>query len=75
MQKALLFALLQPNAEMKALQDAGDFTRLMVVQEELKSAPFGDVWDEYCRVCGAPDDGSWFLESERYEKEELSKRK
>ena len=29
-QKALLFALLQPNDELKAMQDRGDFTKLMV---------------------------------------------
>ena len=46
-QKALLFALLQPNEALKALQDGGDFTGLMVMQEELKTLPFGEVWDEY----------------------------
>ena len=46
-QKALLFALLQPNGKLKALQDANDMTALMVLQEELKTAPFGDVWNEY----------------------------
>ena len=47
LQKALLFALLQPNDDLKALQDAGDFTELMVQQEALKTLPFGEVWDEY----------------------------
>ena len=73
-QKALLFALLQPNTELTALQDAGNFTRLMVLQEELKTLPFGDVWDEYCRICGKPVDGAWFGEIERYEKETLEAR-
>ena len=45
-QKALLFALLQP-ANLKELQDASDFTALMVRQEALKTAPFGDVWEEF----------------------------
>ncbi len=75
MQKALLFALLQPNDELKALQDGGNFTKLMVAQEELKTLPFGEVWDEYCRVCGKPMDGEWFSEVERYEKEVLEARK
>ncbi len=34
LQKALLFALLQPGALFKRLQDEGDFTRLMVEQEK-----------------------------------------
>jgi len=48
MQKALLYALLCPNEEMKALQDAGNNSRLMVLNEEIKTLPFGDVWEEYC---------------------------
>lgn len=74
LQKALLFALLQPNAEEKRLQDEGDFTTLMVLQEELKTAPFGDVWDEYCRRQGKPVDGEWLPEIRKYEADVLSKR-
>ena len=72
-QKALLFALLEP-ACLKELQNSGNFTKLMAVQEELKTLPFGEVWNEYCKVCGAPADGKWFSEVERYESEVLSKR-
>lgn len=74
LQKALLFALLQPNGELKALQDRDDWTKLMVTQEELKTAPFGEVWDEYCRRCGAPADGEWFHTVEQYEADVLEKR-
>lgn len=71
-QKALLFALVTPD--MKSLQDGGRFTELMVRREEIKTMPFGEVWDEYCRRCGAPVEGEWFQEVERYEAEVLSKR-
>ncbi|MCR5808998.1 MAG: L-rhamnose isomerase [Clostridiales bacterium] len=64
LQKALLFALLTPHGKLKELQDAGDFTRLMVVREELKTLPFGEVWKEYCARCGRPVDGEWFREIE-----------
>ena len=74
LQKALLFALLQPNEELKALQDSGDLTKLMVLQEEMKILPFGEIWDEYCRRCGKPADGEWFTEIETYEKEVLEAR-
>ena len=73
-QKALLFALLQPEDELRKLQDEQNFTKLMAVQEELKVLPFGDIWDEYLRVCGKPADGEWLPEVERYEREVLSKR-
>lgn len=46
-QKALLNALLQPKDALKALQNDGRLTELMVLQEELKTAPFGDIWNEY----------------------------
>ena len=74
LQKALLYALLQPVQEMKDLQDRGEFTRLLVLQEEMKTLPFGEVWDEYCRSCGKPADGEWFPLAEEYERKVLSKR-
>ena len=63
-QKALLMALLTPNEQLKALQDGDRFTELMVRQEELKTMPFGEIWDECCRRCGAPVDGNGFEASE-----------
>ena len=74
LQKALLFGLLQPNAELTKLQNEGNWTKLMVMQEELKTMPFGEIWDEYCRRCGKPEDGKWFSEIEKYEAEVLSAR-
>ncbi len=74
MQKALLYALLLPNAKMKALQDAGDFTEKLMLDEEMKTYPFGDVWEEYCRQSGVPSDESWYAEIKQYEKDVLSKR-
>ena len=70
-QKALLMALLAPHETLKKLQDEGDFTTLMVMQEELKTLPFGEIWAEYCRVCGAPQDGEWLPVVKQYEKDVL----
>ncbi len=58
-QKALLMALLTPNADHAELQDKQDFSRLMVLAEEMKTLPFGEIWNEYCRRCNAPADGEW----------------
>lgn len=71
-QKALLYALLEPSAMMKELQDNGEFTCLMTVSEELKTMPFGDIWNEYLRQTGVAAD--YYPEIEKYEKEVLSKR-
>ena len=54
--KALLYALLEPSAELKKLQESGDFTSLMVAFEEQKTMPFGDVWNEYLRRENTPED-------------------
>lgn len=73
-QKALLMAMVTPNAELKALQDEANFTKLMVMQEEMKTLPFGDIWAEYCKECGVAADTSWYDEIMKYEKDVLSKR-
>jgi L-rhamnose isomerase len=75
MQKALLYALLLPHQYMKELQDSTRFTELMALSEELKTCPFGDVWDEYCRRQQVPLGMSWFNEIKKYEAEVLSQRK
>lgn len=73
-QKALLNALLTPNEELKKLQDENRFTELMVMQDETKTMPFGDVWKEYCEQCGVPGDREWMDDVKTYEEEVLSKR-
>lgn len=71
-QKALLFALLQPNEMLKKHQDDSDFTSLMVLQEELKTAPFGDVWEEFLKREKIEKD--YLSEVKKYEEEVLVKR-
>ena len=71
-QKALLNALLTPD--FTQLQNDNNWTELMVRAEELKTMPFGDVWAEYCRVCGVPCDGEWLAQVQEYEKNVLAKR-
>jgi L-rhamnose isomerase len=73
-QKALLWALLMPHAELRALQDAGNFTKLLVMQEEFKTLPFGAVWNEYLAREKTPG-GGWYRQVEEYEKTVLSQRK
>ena len=73
-QKALLNAMLTPNAMLKELQDNSEFTKLMAMQEAVKCLPFGDVWEQYCKECGVKGEFEWFEEIEKYEAEVLSKR-
>ena len=71
-QKSLLFALLQPAEKMKKLQDKSRFTELMVLSENMKTMPFGEVWEEYLRREGIAAD--YFAEIKKYENEVLSLR-
>ncbi len=72
MQKALLYALLQPNAQMKTLQDEARFTELMMVRESAKMLPMGAVWQEYLTRNGLNED--YFGEIAAYEKKVLTER-
>ncbi|MBQ7981130.1 MAG: L-rhamnose isomerase, partial [Oscillospiraceae bacterium] len=73
-QKAMLYALLQPNDKLEELQDSGNMTELMAYQEELKTLPFGDVWDYFCEKCGVPTGMKWLDEVKQYENEVLAER-
>lgn len=66
-QKALLNALCTPNELLKKLQNNNELTELQVVQDEMKTMPFGDVWDEYCRRCNVKCDREWFNDVKEYE--------
>ncbi len=71
-QKALLFALLQPSDRMKKLQDEANMTELMVLSEEFKTMPFGDVWEKYLEVENVTAD--YLAEIKEYEKKVLVNR-
>lgn len=73
-QKALLFALLQPNALLKDLEAKGDNAGRLGVFEEAKTLPAGAVWDYFCLQQEAPVQGAWLDEVRAYEKDVLSKR-
>ncbi len=73
-QKALLLALLTPSKDWQELQDQRELTRLFMLQEEAKTLPFGDVWEEFCKRNGVPGENEWFSEVTKYETEVLAER-
>lgn len=73
-QKALLMALLTPHQKLRELQDSGRMTELMAWQEELKTFPFGEIWEEYLRRSAVPVGMQWLEEIKEYEKEVTSSR-
>jgi L-rhamnose isomerase len=72
--RQLLIALLEPTARLRQMEIEGDFTSRLALVEELKTMPYGAVWDCYCMASDAPVGTDWLNEVRRYEKEVLSKR-
>ncbi|WP_125715313.1 L-rhamnose isomerase [Companilactobacillus kedongensis] len=73
-QKALLMGMLAPIEQLKEDENAGDFTDRLAMTEELKSYPFGAVWDEFCARNNVPVGSDWFNEVKDYEKNVTFKR-
>lgn len=74
MAKALLLALLEPAATLRRLEQEGDYTARLGLLEDLKTLPFGPVWDYYCMTQGVPAGAAWLNNVRAYEAEVLSKR-
>ncbi len=54
-QKALLYALLEPVGLLKGHEAGGDYYGRMALLEELKSMPWGAIWESYCDENGVPN--------------------
>jgi L-rhamnose isomerase len=73
-QLAFLFALLEPNAKLKAYEEAGQNFERLALFEILKTKPFGAVYDYYCMINNIPVGMDYVAEIQKYEKEILMKR-
>lgn len=74
MLKALLGALLEPIAQLRQLEQSGDYTGRLALLEELKTLPQGAVWDYYCLQAGVPVGLAWLDVVRKYEADVLSRR-
>ena len=73
-QKALLAALLEPIARLRAAEAAGDYTTRLALQEESRTLPLGTVWDEFCRRTDVPIGAGWLEDVKEYELQVQSRR-
>jgi L-rhamnose isomerase len=73
-QKAFLIALLEPVARLVKLEEEGKYFERLAMLEELKTKPFGAVWDYYCLINDVPVGEDYIAEVLKYEKEVLLKR-
>jgi L-rhamnose isomerase len=72
--KAILYALLDPSAKLKELELAGNCAARLALMDEMKTMPFGAVWDQLCAEDGIPSDREWIDIAMTYEKQVLRKR-
>ena len=73
-QKGLLLALLEPTETLIGYEEAGNNYARMGLLEQLKSMPFGAVWDEACARAGVPLESEIIGEVLAYEQDVLSER-
>jgi len=73
--KALLIANLEPTEMLRNFEISGDYTSRLAMLEELKTLPFGAVWDEYCGRMNVPVGDQWLKEVKDYEAKAMSLRK
>jgi L-rhamnose isomerase len=52
--KALLMAMLEPTELLKKIEAEGNLTKRLALLEEIKTFPFGFVWDMYCEMHNCP---------------------
>jgi L-rhamnose isomerase len=74
MQKALLYALLEPLKLMTGAEKSDDLTSRLAWTETAKTMPFGAVWDKFCAEEDVPLDTEWLKEVKAYEANVLAKR-
>lgn len=72
--KSLLLALLEPTDTLREFEQSGNYTARLALFEELKTLPFGAVWDYYCLMQNVPPAGAWMQSVLDYQKEVLEKR-
>ena len=75
MLRALGMAMLEPGGTLRKLEEKGDYTSRLALMEELKTMPFGAVWDYYCVQQDVPVGMEWMAEVGKYEAGVQSKRK
>lgn len=72
--KSILYALLQPWEMLLEYEESGKNFQRLALLEELKSLPFGAIWDYYCQKMNVPDGRGWIDKVEEYETSVLRKR-
>ena len=68
-QGAALGAAWSRRPKLRELEIEGDFTARLALLEEIKTLPFGAVWDYYCQQSGVPVGRAWLERVREYERQ------
>ena len=72
--RQLLIAMLEPTERLRQMELEADYTSRLALVEELKSLPYGAVWDYYCLTHDAPVGTAWMAAVKQYENTVTCKR-
>jgi L-rhamnose isomerase len=72
--QAVLYALLEPVGELQRLAAAGRHAQKLALLEQMKTMPFGAVWNMLCVRAGVAAGLDWVGEMENYENQVLARR-
>jgi len=73
-QKCLLMALLEPGAQLREAELAGDYTTRLALLEANKALPWTAVWEEFCARENVPGELNLLDAVKAYERTVLAKR-
>ena len=73
--KSLMKALVEPTDMLRRLEAEGDYTGRLALLEEVRTLPFGAIWDRYCESSGVPVGRAWLTEIRTYEERVLAGRR
>ena len=73
-QKSVLLALLEPRDKLREYEDSGNYFARLALLEEIKTLPFGAIWDYFCLKMNVPAGESWMEDIRRYDAEVTNKR-
>lgn len=73
--KGILFALLEPKKMLTDFEEGGNNFARLALLEEVKTKPFGIIWDMYCKEMNVPTDRELIDNVLKYESSVLAGRK
>jgi L-rhamnose isomerase len=72
--KSILIALLEPRDKLREYENTGNYFARLALMEELKTMPYGAIWDYFCLENDVPFETLIIDEIMKYEKDVLNRR-